>query len=440
MSFIQAKTTNLDVVTINNVPYPPPMTGGITSLTGDGTAIGPGPAVLTLSTVNSNVGTFGDSTHIPQITTNAKGLITAVSNVSVPSSNAITALTGDVTGTGPGSTATTLKTVNSDVGTFGDADNSAAITVNAKGLITAAVNVPTLAITALTGDVSASGPGNATATLSTVNSDVGTFGDNTHVAQITVNAKGLITAASSVAITGGGGGITALTGDVTASGTGSVMATLATVNSNTGSFGNAKNSAQLTVNAKGLITACTNIPITAFGFIGVYVSKSVGSDITGTGSLSDPYASFTYAITQMGTPAVNTTIFCLDSETYVENIVINVPNINIYAPYAKLIPSTGDAITLTYNAPLSFEFATVAAGSITDNAVNITTYGNVFLKCNECYGNLRTADGAISINIALQAADMIVTASGFIGGFLITSFFGSKTGAVTVLKSDGTLF
>ncbi len=59
-------------------------------------------------------------------------------------------------------------------------------------------------ITALTGDGSASGPGSAAFTLATVNSNVGTFGDATHVAQVTVNAKGLVTAASSVAITAGG--------------------------------------------------------------------------------------------------------------------------------------------------------------------------------------------------------------------------------------------
>src|SRR6266403_125868 len=51
----------------------------------------------------------------------------------------------------------------------------------------------------LSGDVSTSG---LTTTLATVNSNIGSFGDGTHVAAFTVNAKGLITAVSSVAITG----------------------------------------------------------------------------------------------------------------------------------------------------------------------------------------------------------------------------------------------
>lgn len=51
----------------------------------------------------------------------------------------------------------------------------------------------------LSGDITTS---NLVATLATVNSNVGTFGDGTHVSQVTVNAKGLITAVSSILITG----------------------------------------------------------------------------------------------------------------------------------------------------------------------------------------------------------------------------------------------
>lgn len=52
----------------------------------------------------------------------------------------------------------------------------------------------------------------------------------------------------------------ALTGDITAS-AGSNSTTLATVNSNVGSFGTASNVSTVTVNAKGLVTAASNTPI-----------------------------------------------------------------------------------------------------------------------------------------------------------------------------------
>ena len=61
-------------------------------------------------------------------------------------------LTGDATGTGTGSFATALATVNSNVGSFGLAASVAQLTVNAKGLITAASNVAiSIAIGAITG-------------------------------------------------------------------------------------------------------------------------------------------------------------------------------------------------------------------------------------------------------------------------------------------------
>lgn len=64
---------------------------------------------------------------------------------------------------------------------------------------------------------------------------------------------------------GGGGGITALTGDVTASGTGSVATTLSTVNSNVGSCGDATHVGQVTLDGKGRATGCTAVAISGGG-------------------------------------------------------------------------------------------------------------------------------------------------------------------------------
>ena len=102
---------------------------GITDLTGDGVATGPGSVAFTLATVNSNVGSFGTASQVPTVTLNAKGLATAASNTSIqiaesqvtnlvsdlagkqPTGNYVTALTGDVTASGPGSVAATVALV-----------------------------------------------------------------------------------------------------------------------------------------------------------------------------------------------------------------------------------------------------------------------------------------------------------------------------------------
>ncbi len=66
-------------------------------------------------------------------------------------------------------------------------------------------------ITALTGDATASGPGSAALTLATVNSNVGSFGSSTAIPSFTVNAKGLITAASTNAVVAPAGTLTGTT-------------------------------------------------------------------------------------------------------------------------------------------------------------------------------------------------------------------------------------
>ncbi len=204
------------------------------------------PSALT----KANVWTFLGATGIAagsytsaNLTVTADGVITAISNGSggsgAPSGATYITQTPD-----PGLSAeqalSTLAT-----GLLKNTTTTGVLTIASAGTdYQAAGNY----ITALTGDGTASGPGSAAFTLATVNANVGTFTNAT----ITVNAKGLITAASTGG--GGGGGITALTGDVTASGTGSVAATLATVNANVGSF----TYGSFTVNAKGLITAASN--------------------------------------------------------------------------------------------------------------------------------------------------------------------------------------
>jgi hypothetical protein len=120
-------------------------------------------------------------------------------------------------------------------------------------------------ITELTGDVTAGpGSGSQVATLANTAVAAGTYGDATHVAQVTVDAKGRLTAATSVAITfPPDTGITQLTGDVTAGpGSGSQAATLANSGVTAASYGSATDVATFTVDAKGRLTAAATTPIT----------------------------------------------------------------------------------------------------------------------------------------------------------------------------------
>jgi hypothetical protein len=91
--------------------------------------------------------------------------------------------------------------------------------------------------------------------------------------------------------TGGGSGITALTGDVTASGVGSVPATLATVNPDVGSFTNAS----ITVNAKGLITAASSNSSSSVSISLVTISTTQEST-TNTGYVPSSFLTRAFAL------------------------------------------------------------------------------------------------------------------------------------------------
>lgn len=121
------------------------VTGGQNALIGTSTQIALGANVVTTLATGTSGSIFNGSIGNNTLTLNlpfASGSVTGqlqnsdwtTFNNKQPAGNYVTALIGDVTASGPGSVAATLATVNSNIGSFTNAN----ITVNGKGLITAA--------------------------------------------------------------------------------------------------------------------------------------------------------------------------------------------------------------------------------------------------------------------------------------------------------------
>lgn len=128
-----------------------------------------------------------------------------------PTGNYITALTGDGTASGPGSAAFTLTSVSAlYAGTWGSATTVPQFTIDSKGRVLSVTNVPIslpLPSATFVGDVYGSGSlaSNITLTIANVLASPGTYGSGTQIPVITVNSKGQITNISQTPVAGGGG-------------------------------------------------------------------------------------------------------------------------------------------------------------------------------------------------------------------------------------------
>ena len=133
-------------------------------------------------------------------------------------------------------------------------------------------------ISALTGDGTASGPGSAVFTLATVNPlSAGTWGSSTQVPIVTVNTKGLITSITSTLISIPSNIISVAGPDMFGSGVTGVSfpITLSTVNSNV--YG-ANTPLKFAVTGKGLVTSAA--PLTNLDLDGIYGYTPVTSSRT----------------------------------------------------------------------------------------------------------------------------------------------------------------
>jgi hypothetical protein len=186
--------TTTPVLTVNSAPKWTTPRG--LSFTGDASGAGSIDGTLNVSialalaVVNANPGIYGDATHVPRFTVDANGRITAATNVPIAV---------------PSGTVTNVSSTTGDLSVANGTSTPALTVVSAPKWTTAR----TLSFTGdATGSGSVDGSINvATAlTLAAVNANSGTYGDASHVAQVTVNAKGLITGVSNVALPAPGTG------------------------------------------------------------------------------------------------------------------------------------------------------------------------------------------------------------------------------------------
>lgn len=169
-----------------------------------------------------------------------------------------------------------------------------------------------------------------------------------------------------------------MSGDATASGTGSL--TLATVNANVGTFGNATNCITTTQNAKGLTTAISAATCTpAIGNVtglGTGVATALGNNLSAAGGVASTIASGTSA---MGTGAISSATCA----TVVTTTATNTATTDVV-----MASFNSDPTAVTGYVPLTTGMLTIIA---------YPTSGNVNFKvCNNTSSSI--TPGAITLN------------------------------------------
>ena len=223
-------------------------------------------------------------------------------------------LTGDVTGSASfdgaanASITATLASSGVTAGSYGDANNIPAITVDAKGRLTSVTNtavaIPSGSLT-FTGDVTGTGTTGSSTALTLASSGVtaGTYGSSTAIPAITVDAKGRVTSATTSSISVGDGSFTVNTGGGL---TGGAQLGTANQSGNTSiTISHADTSSQDSVDNSGA-TVIQDITLDTYGHVTGIGSATLSYDTVGAPSTTGTNASGTWQISITGNAATAT--------------------------------------------------------------------------------------------------------------------------------------
>lgn len=240
----------------------------------------------------------------------------------------------------------------------------------------------------------------------------------------------------------GGSGITALTGDVTASGTGSVAATLATV-ATAGTTGSTSSIPSVTINAKGLVTSVTGNSIAA------PVSGLTGAGtgvVTALGNATNAASGLVTFSGALGTPTsgVATNLTSIPAAQLSGNV-----------PIANLASGTGASSSTFLRGDNTWASAT-GAGSVVLLATYTTGYSdttnltNAYPMYEVTFSQMITSVAAI-LQIQVQSGGSFQT-TGYINQYCfsngvsvasvgnVTTFIGVNIGSSSVGPGSGGRF